>query len=137
MSSNGWQKSRTRERWQTPTKEHSSKKEVISSNTASPSTMILRTGNTEAWPKNNFNEKMMSLTVNDSVMAHTWRTRVWEQNQVLQNFNSDSKFPVYAAQFLHLKFIKKEECKRLSACSIKLAVYGKKSWHIFPVCRKL
>lgn len=41
-----------------------------------------------------------------------------------------------SGKLLHQKFIREEECKRSSACRIMLAVYGRKSWHIFPVCRK-
>lgn len=46
----------------------------------------------------------MSLTVKDSAMGCTWPTQVWEENQVLQNFSLEGKFPMHAAKFLHLRF---------------------------------
>lgn len=95
------------------------------------------TGNTEVRPKNNSGGKPASVTVSDPVLAPAWLTQVWKQNRVQQNSSSESKFPGYDGKFLPLKFISEEECKRLSACSITLAVYGRKSWHIFPVCWKL
>lgn len=61
---------------------------------------------------------------------------MWKQNWVPQNFSSESKTSVDSGKHLHQKFIREEEWKRSSACRIMLTVYGRKSWHIFPVCRK-
>lgn len=49
--------------------------------------------------RSNFDEKPLWMVL-------SWLAQVREQNQVLQNFSSESKFPMYAAKFLHLKFIK-------------------------------
>lgn len=69
------------------------------------------------------------LTVKDSAMGCTWSTEEWEENQVLQNFSLESKFPMHAAKFFHLRLWKKEKCRRLLGCNIKLAVYGRKLKH--------
>lgn len=111
VSSKGWPESRILERW------HSSRKEIFSSNTAFPS-MILQTENTELRPKNTRNQ------------CHSlWRILPWlaldlQKCEKRTKFcrTSESKFPMHDAKFFHLRFLKKEKYKRLSVCSIKLAV---------------